>query len=197
MTATEAAAYNYVRRGIARTRAELARVMCVSRPTASTVTESLISSGLLCDGGKCRSAGGRSPTLLIPRTEAFSLIGVDVGCCGRLAGVLVNALGDVIGSVDAAAAVLEQIPLRNAEWCFLYGMCCYRSGHYARAYEYVTRAVQMEPDNAEYRNALASMRGASSATRSWTQRGGDYSLCTTCGSIICANMLCSLCCRGG
>ena len=95
MTTTEATAYNYVRRGIARTRAELARAMQVSRPTASTVTDSLISSGLLRDGGKCRSAGGRSPTLLVPRPEAFSLIGVDLNSSGRVFGVRVNAMGDV------------------------------------------------------------------------------------------------------
>ena len=104
MTATEATAYNYVRRGIAKTRAELARVMCVSRPTASTVTESLISSGLLRDGGKCRSSGGRSPTLLIPRPDAFSLIGVDLTDAGRIFGVRVNALGDVIGRAQGSSA---------------------------------------------------------------------------------------------
>ena len=104
MTTTEAAAYNYVRRGIARTRAELARVMRVSRPTASTVTESLISSGLLRDGGKCRSSGGRSPTLLIPRADAFSLVGVDLTAAGRAFGVRVNALGDVIDRVQSTAA---------------------------------------------------------------------------------------------
>ena len=104
MTTTEAAAYNYVRRGIARTRAELARVMRVSRPTASTVTESLISSGLLRDGGKCRSSGGRSPTLLIPRADAFSLVGVDLTAAGQAFGVRVNALGDVIDRVQSTAA---------------------------------------------------------------------------------------------
>ena len=113
MTTTEATAYNYVRRGIAKTRAELARVMRVSRPTASTVTESLISSGLLRDGGKCRSSGGRSPPLLIPRPEAFSLIGVDMNGAGRLFGVRVNALGDVIGSAGGDAAPQE--PERMAE----------------------------------------------------------------------------------
>ncbi|MBR3382730.1 MAG: DnaJ domain-containing protein [Clostridia bacterium] len=100
------------------------------------------------------------------------------------------------GSIQAAETLLASIPLRNAEWNYLYGMCCYRSGQYARAYEYISRAVQMDPSNGEYRSALASMRGASSASRGWTARGGDYSLCTTCGSIVCANMLCSLCCRG-
>ena len=112
MTTTEAIAYNCVRRGIARTRAELARVMGVSRPTASTVTESLISSGLLRDGGKCRSSGGRSPTLLIPLPEAFSLIGVDLNGSGRLFGVRVNALGDV---TNRAGGCAEGGPERTAE----------------------------------------------------------------------------------
>ena len=100
------------------------------------------------------------------------------------------------GSISAAEALLDSVPLKNAEWNYLYGMCCYRRGEYARAYEYISRAVQMDPTNGEYRSALASMRGASSASRGWTARGGDYSCCTTCGTMICANMLCSLCCRG-
>ena len=114
MTATEATAYNYVRRGIARTRAELARAMRVSRPTASTVTESLISSGLLRDGGKCRSSGGRSPTLLIPRPDAFSLVGVDMNGSGRLFGVRVNALGDVTDSAGGTIAPEGPEPIAEA-----------------------------------------------------------------------------------
>jgi predicted NBD/HSP70 family sugar kinase len=104
MTATEATAYNYIRRGVARTRAELARVMCVSRPTASTVSESLIASGLLRDGGKCQTSGGRSPTLLIPCPDAFSLIGAEMGEAGRLIGVCVDALGGVIGTAKSDVA---------------------------------------------------------------------------------------------
>ena len=114
MTTTEAAAYNCVRRGVARTRAELARVMGVSRPTASTVTDTLISSGLLRDGGKCRSSGGRAPTLLIPRSDAFSLIGVDINGSGRLCGVRVDALGDVTGRA-AGRAVLESSERTTSE----------------------------------------------------------------------------------
>lgn len=98
MTATEAAAYNHIRRGSARSRAELARVMNVSRPTASAVADSLISAGLLRDGDKYCGSGGRHPTRLIPCSEAFSLIGVDVGRPDRMVGVRINALGDVAGS---------------------------------------------------------------------------------------------------
>ena len=65
MTNTELTAYNFVRRGIARTRAELSKTMGISRPTASAVADSLIADGLLRDGGKWRSSGGRNPILLL------------------------------------------------------------------------------------------------------------------------------------
>lgn len=100
MTKTECLAYNCVRRGIARTRAELSKVMDISRPTASTVAESLIESGFLRDGGKGHSSGGRNPMLLLVRSDAFSLVGVDLGLSNRISGVLVNASGRIIRSCD-------------------------------------------------------------------------------------------------
>ena len=96
MTNTELTAYNFVRRGIARTRAELSKTMGISRPTASSVVDSLIADGLLRDGGKWRSNGGRNPILLLVRPEAFSLIGVDLGLRDRVSGVLVNAAGEIV-----------------------------------------------------------------------------------------------------
>ena len=99
------------------------------------------------------------------------------------------------GNIGEAENILRSIPLHNAEWNFLYGMCCYRNGQYTRAYEYISRACQMDPANMEYRSALASMRGASSTTRTWTSRGSDYSCCSLCGTALCANLLCNMCCR--
>jgi len=98
MTSTERTAYSCVRRGIAKTRAELSKVMDISRPTASTVADSLIAAGLLRDGGKCHSNGGRNPILLAVRPEAYSLIGVDLGRRDRVTGVWVNATGSIIHS---------------------------------------------------------------------------------------------------
>lgn len=100
------------------------------------------------------------------------------------------------GRIAEAEALLAAIPLHNAEWYFLYGMCCYRNGHYGRAYEYVSRACQMDPDNDEYVRALNSMRGAYSTTRSWTEQGSDMSCCSLCTTMLCANLLCNLCFRG-
>ena len=60
---------------------------------------------------------------------------------------------------DEAEAVLAAIPLHNAEWYFLIGMCAYRRGQYSRAYENINRACSMAPDNVEYSRVLYSMRG--------------------------------------
>ena len=100
------------------------------------------------------------------------------------------------GQIAAAQAVLKSVPLHNAEWNFLWGMCCYRTGEYAKAYEYVSRACQMDSANAEYRSAMNSMRGAGSSQRTWTGRGADLGGCGLCASMLCANLLCNICCRG-
>ncbi|MCR5808892.1 MAG: J domain-containing protein [Clostridiales bacterium] len=100
------------------------------------------------------------------------------------------------GQVSSAFSVLNSIQDRNAEWNFLYGMCCYRNGQYARAYEYISRACDMDPSNTEYSTAMSAMRGASGSTKSWTSSGDELRCCGLCSSILCANMMCSCCCRG-
>ena len=113
MTTTEAEAYNHIRRGNARSRAELARVMNVSRPTASAVAYTLLAAGLLREAGKYCGTGGRRPTLLIPCSEAFSLIGADIVHPDRMTGVRVNALGEVMAST--CAPPLPDDPVAAAE----------------------------------------------------------------------------------
>lgn len=116
---------------------------------------------------------------------------------GQYAAEFAKARGYInAGQIAAAQAVLNAVPLRNAEWNFLWGMCCYRTGEYAKAYEYISRACQMDAANAEYRSALNSMRGANSTQRTWTGQGGSLGLCGLCASMLCANMMCNICCRG-
>ena len=101
---------------------------------------------------------------------------------------LINA-----GRVTEAEALLNARPRGDAEWYFLYGMCAYRRGRYATAYEYISRACSMAPNNAEYRSVLSSLRG-SSGTRSSTPLD-QTGYCGVCGAMICANLLCGMCCR--
>ena len=99
------------------------------------------------------------------------------------------------GDIEAASAVLRAIPVRNAEWNFLYGMCFYRSGQYGKAYEYVSRACQMDPSNTEYSRAYGAMRGAGESASTWSADGETLRYCGLCSSILCANALMGLCCR--
>lgn len=94
------------------------------------------------------------------------------------------------GAIDAAEALLNAIPLRNAEWNFLYGMCCYRSGRFGNAYEYVSRACNLDPNNFEYRSALASMRGSKGTSSTGNIFSSRY--CNLCSALMCMNLCCGM-----
>ena len=63
------------------------------------------------------------------------------------------------GNISRAEALLANYPDHNAEWNFLRGAVCYRRGWMDEALRYYRTAVQMDPDNAEYRQALEFMEG--------------------------------------
>ena len=94
---------------------------------------------------------------------------------------LINA-----GNLSAAEQMLFQIPNKTAEWYFLSGSIAYRKGWLDEAKQNFTMAVQMDPGNMEYRQALAVMQ----------QRGGyrpynNYSSATECDP--CSAYLCLSC----
>ena len=90
------------------------------------------------------------------------------------------------GDIAGAMHLLSTIPLKNAEWVFLYGLCCYRNGQYSRAYEYVSRACDVDPNNAEYADTLNNMRGGADTRASWTANGRTAAGCL---SIAAASLL--------
>ena len=55
--------------------------------------------------------------------------------------------------LDDAQRELDEIDLniRDAEWYFLSGSVLYKRGHFSNAYSAFATAVNLEPDNAEYR----------------------------------------------
>lgn len=85
----------------------------------------------------------------------------------------------------------------NAEWNFLKGAICYRRGWMDEAKRYYETAVQMNPNNPEYRRALDILEGQGTTyrpngygNRSTAIFGGDA--CTRiCGALICVNCLAS------
>ncbi len=98
-----------------------------------------------------------------------------------------------------ALNVLNNISQRGARWYYLSAQANYGSGNNTLARDHAERAVQMDPNNAQYRQFLNQMEGGSQ----WYQnRGEQYgnpmnqagNYCTRC---CLAWLVCSCCCGGG
>ena len=99
------------------------------------------------------------------------------------------------GNLDAAESRLDGIANHNAEWYFLRGAIAQRRGWLDEAAQNFRIAVNLDPNNMEYRAALNSVSGRGAYTYR-TQQSGDTSdeLCGLCSSLMCMNCLCN-CCR--
>ena len=102
-------------------------------------------------------------------------------------------------SVREARAILEAIPVRNAEWNYLYGITLYRSGEYGAARNYLELATQLDPANSEYRNAYKAT--FAQGARNYHNYDGDSGgasinrACNVCTTLICLDSCCE--CFGG
>ena len=104
--------------------------------------------------------------------------------------------------LDDAQMLLDGVPFdrRDAEWYFLNGSVLYKRGWFNDAYSSFSTAVRMEPDNAEYRQALGNMQrqgagGFNGPYRSGGNMGGSCTGCDVCQGLICADCCCE--CLGG
>ena len=100
------------------------------------------------------------------------------------------------GDLSRAEALLANYSDHNAEWNFLRGAVCYRRGWMDEAKRYYQTACQMDPGNAEYRQALEFMERGTQSTYhpNGTPFGTDL-----CGGNPCLTLCClySLCNGGG
>lgn len=103
---------------------------------------------------------------------------------------LINA-----GRIFDAEQLLDGVPAasRDAEWHFLKGNVLLARGFLEDAVSYLRKAVQMDPNNYEYRATYERVE----AQRQFGYGGNiTYSSCdpcTICSTFICANCLCSTC----
>ena len=100
------------------------------------------------------------------------------------------------GDLSRAEALLANYSDHNAEWNLLRGAVCYRRGWMDEAKRYYQTACQMDPGNAEYRQAMDFMENNSQTA----YRPGDGTFGTEmCGSNPCLTLCCiySLCNGGG
>lgn len=102
------------------------------------------------------------------------------------------------GNIGAAEQMLNTASERNAEWFFLKGLVFLRRGWYGEAMTHIQTAVNMEPTNFEYREALNRINANNSAYRG-ASFGRGYNqgpdLCTMCQCLWCSDCCCE--CAGG
>ena len=96
--------------------------------------------------------------------------------------------------VDEAERLLDNIGMKNAEWYFLKGMILYKKGWYDDAIRNIQMAVNMEPNDMEYRNALNQMTMSGGGFRN-TATGMGYgntndAFCRALQCYGCADMCC-------
>lgn len=93
------------------------------------------------------------------------------------------------GDISRAEALLNNYSDHNAEWNFLRGAVCYRRGWMDEAKRYYQTACQMDPGNAEYRQALNFMENG---TQTSYHPGGTVFSTDLCGSNLCWPLCCCL-----
>lgn len=103
------------------------------------------------------------------------------------------------GHYREAMNVLSSLSQKNAQWYYLSSIANMGLGNNVNALNDIRQAVNMEPDNLQYRMLLQRMEGGGT----WYQEqqnpfggmpsdNGDY-----CMKLCLANMFCNLCCGGG
>lgn len=104
--------------------------------------------------------------------------------------------GQIRGAINAgnlamAEELLQRSPQRDAEWYFLMGSVYYKKGWFDEAGRSFAQACNMDPANAEYRNALnmLNMSGGYGGYRPMDSAG----MCDCCTQLLCLNCCCSMC----
>lgn len=94
--------------------------------------------------------------------------------------------------LNTAEQILQGAPSRNGEWYFLMGSIAYRRGWLDEARQNYQIAVQMDPGNMEYRQALSMMqRGGYGYQPDMAGTNCDAMDC--CTAMMCMNCMCGGC----
>lgn len=147
-------------------------------------------------------------TILAQRKNGGGQSGYSSGYAGGASSGSASQFADIRrmiqnGRPEDAAELLDGIPnpRRDAEWYFLKGSVLYTRGWLDQAFRHMSQAVNMAPQNPEYRAALNQMTWQ---RNNGTNQNGQYRTtqsaagcngCDMCSSLICADCCCE--CMGG
>ena len=98
---------------------------------------------------------------------------------------------------DDAQQLLDGVPIanRDAEWYFLNGVVARCRGWFDQAYTSFSTACQMDPGNAEYRNAFNGIQHARRGNFAGNYGNGYPNTNTGCSSCdVCSSLICADCC---
>jgi len=93
---------------------------------------------------------------------------------------------------------LNSIQNRNSEWNFLYGVVLTNKGWFDAGLNHIQKAVNMDPNNFEYRQTLNSLHQRTSAYSGnyyRTTGGSSANACDCCLNLLCLDTMCE--CMGG
>lgn len=102
------------------------------------------------------------------------------------------------GNYAFAENKLNSISNRNAEWHYLYGAVLLNKGWFDSALEHMTTAVNMDPNNFEYKQGLNSLKQRSNSYSNpyfRTTNTNNADVCNCCMNLWCLDTLCE--CTGG
>lgn len=102
------------------------------------------------------------------------------------------------GNLNGAEQKLNSVRTRDAEWNFLMGSLYMRKGYYDNAYNYISTAYNMNPQNPEYRNAFETLNQRNTSYRRpyYGGAGNDRDNCfNICVTVWCTEQMCD--CLGG
>jgi len=97
------------------------------------------------------------------------------------------------GNIAVAEEMLNRSSVRTAEWFYLKGLIFLRKGWYDEAFSHIQTAVNMEPNNFEYRSALNRLNMSNSAYRGYAYGRGynqNNDMCTMCQILWCSDCCC-------
>lgn len=97
------------------------------------------------------------------------------------------------GALAEAERLLQSMTNQDAEWHYLYGMIAYRKGWMDEARQHIQIAVNKDPHNMEYQQALQRMQfgGVHFHNFHGGQMSGGLGACMT---ILCVSRYCGFCC---
>lgn len=94
------------------------------------------------------------------------------------------------GDLDGAEQTLQGAGAKTGEWYFLMGSIAYRRGWLDEARQNFQLAVQMEPGNMEFRQALAMMQQGGYGYQPTGMSGAQCDSLDCCTTMMCLNCLC-------